>query len=84
MSNTLSERLILARELRGLDQHQLAERSGVSHATIAGLERGGRGCQLRTLSALVRGLEIERAGALAWIAFGIGDPPRLGKLRGAS
>lgn len=80
--NTLSERIVSVRTARGLDQHQLAERSGVSHATLAGLERGKRGCQLRTLAALVRGLELETAAALAWLAFGVGARPRISRLKG--
>jgi transcriptional regulator with XRE-family HTH domain len=46
------------REALDLTQDQLAAKCGITSRTIGAVERG-RGCNLRTLQALAKGLEVD-------------------------
>lgn len=54
----LAEDLVTWRKLRGLTQAQLADRSGISRATLARLEGGEGGVTLETLLRVLRSLGI--------------------------
>jgi transcriptional regulator with XRE-family HTH domain len=52
----LAEDLVTWRKLRGLTQAQLADRSGISRATLARLEGGEGGVTLESLLRVLRSL----------------------------
>lgn len=54
----LGRAIRLLRESRGLEQHQLATKSGVSPSAISDLEEGHLDPQWSTVKRLCRGLEI--------------------------
>lgn len=54
----LSEDTAAWRKLRGLTQAQLADRAGVSRATLARLEQGDGGIGLETMLRILRALGI--------------------------
>jgi transcriptional regulator with XRE-family HTH domain len=54
----LAEDLVTWRKLRGLTQAQLADRSGISRATLARLEGGEGGVNLESLLRVVRSLGV--------------------------
>ncbi|HET7454226.1 MAG TPA: helix-turn-helix transcriptional regulator [Solirubrobacterales bacterium] len=54
----LSEDVAAWRKLRGLTQAQLADRAGVSRATLARFEQGDGGIGLETLLRILRALGI--------------------------
>ena len=56
------------RESRGLSLRALAEKSGVTHPTISGIENGSRGATRNMVRALADGLEVTRSEAVrAWL-----------------
>ena len=54
----IARNLILARHSLGVTQDQLADRSGISRATIAQIESGGTDCRLGTLHDIAGALSI--------------------------
>ena len=52
----LADDLVIWRKLRGLTQAQLADRSGISRATLARLEGGEGGVTLESLLRVLRSL----------------------------
>lgn len=74
-----SERLKHARKLRGMTQHDLEERSGVSQQAISHIESGKRGPSALTFE-LARALAVNPD----WLGTGRGDPdttPQFGNER---
>lgn len=55
MSSTFSERVLLARKAKGLTQKELAQKAGVSQATISDIERGRNSSSLE-VPALAKAL----------------------------
>lgn len=53
----VGRRVCTLRELRGLTQRQLAQRSKVGHAELSKIENGQRAASLITLDAIARGLQ---------------------------
>ena len=53
----VGRRICTLRELRGLTQRQLAQRSKVGHAELSKIENGQRAASLITLDAIARGLQ---------------------------
>ena len=53
----IGRRICTLRELRGLTQRDLAERTGVGHAELSKIENGQRAASLITLDHIARGLE---------------------------
>ena len=53
----VGRRICTLRELRGLTQRQLAQRSKVGDAELSKIENGKRAANLVTLSAIARGLQ---------------------------
>jgi predicted ATPase/transcriptional regulator with XRE-family HTH domain len=73
-SSTLAEQLRLFRSHAGLTQEMLADRAGVSPATIAALEQGVRRRPYRhTLAALARALGLQPADEASLIASADGS-----------
>lgn len=68
--NTLQERLVYARKLRGLSQIELAKMVPCAQTTIAQVERG-RTKTLRDLTTFARVLRVSPD----WLAEGKGPPP---------
>jgi transcriptional regulator with XRE-family HTH domain len=58
---TLGDHLAAGRKVQGLTQQELAERVGVSRATVAALERGEGGARIETLLAVARVLGFNEA-----------------------
>jgi transcriptional regulator with XRE-family HTH domain len=48
------------REARGLSRKELAEQAGISHATVAAMERGERKVRISTAVRILRPLGVER------------------------
>ena len=59
MNDTIGTRIRQARKERGLKQHELAERAGISTDMVSLLERGERGLTVPTMYALAGALGIE-------------------------
>jgi transcriptional regulator with XRE-family HTH domain len=57
-SRRLADELSAWRKLRGLTQAQLADRAGVSRATVARIESGDGGINLESFLRMLRGLGI--------------------------
>ncbi len=57
----IGERLRKQRTLRALTQAELAERAGVTTATVARIERGEIEPRMTTLRKLAQGLEVDPA-----------------------
>ncbi|MDQ0425188.1 MULTISPECIES: helix-turn-helix transcriptional regulator [Cellulomonas] len=51
---TLGSHLAAARKVHGLTQQELAERAGVTRATVGNLERGEGGTRIEALLAVAR------------------------------
>lgn len=77
----IGERLVEAREDRGIDQQELARTSGVSRVMISEFERSGRTMSLEHLYKLCDGLCLRPT----WLLSGEGerwaDGPTLGQIR---
>lgn len=71
---TLPGRLLYARTLRGLGSRELAGAAGLSPAAVSSIERdaAGDGVRVGTVRELARVLDVSPA----WLAFGVGAPPR--------
>lgn len=70
MAGSVGEKLARIRTRRGMTQEELAERSGVSVATIRKLEQGGRvTARVSTLHRLARGLRVRTSDL-----FGVAQP----------
>lgn len=66
----LADRLRRAREHAGLDQQQLADRAGLSRASVSALERGHR----RPMPATIRVWSLATGVSLAWLEHGDRPP----------
>lgn len=84
----LGERLVAARQRRRMSQSTMAERIGVTVATLAKLERGDPGVSfataLRALHVLGLGDDIDRLAADDPLGRAIQDEHLVGAPRGAS
>jgi transcriptional regulator with XRE-family HTH domain len=70
---TIAQRVAYARGLRGLSLRRLAAGAGVSHGTIFAMEsRDADDASVSTIRSLARVLDVHPA----WLAFGLGAPPR--------
>lgn len=70
--NTLAERLIWAREQKGLTQDALAKKAGVSQSTIGNLEAGIRSTARRIID-IALAVDVDPM----WLANGEGSPIRM-------
>lgn len=70
-TTTMAERLRWARICAGLTGSALAERAGITPATISRLEHSKVEATARTLHALASALGVP----MAWIWIGEGNPP---------
>ncbi|MEJ2803827.1 helix-turn-helix transcriptional regulator [Comamonadaceae bacterium PP-2] len=77
--NTLKDRLIFARGLRGISQADLAKRAGCAQGTIGNVESGERK-SLRELVAVARALQVSPD----WLYDGKGPRPDLPPLNTSS
>lgn len=68
--NDIGDRIKYARELRGLSQEELAERSGVSQTSITDVERG-RSKMPRGLNKIAKALQV----SVEWLMTGDGMAP---------
>lgn len=72
---TVSGRLRYARELRGLSSRELGIAAGLSSGAVSAVENapdGGDNARVGSLRELARVLDVPAA----WLAFGVGAPPR--------
>lgn len=68
---SVGDRLRKAREYARLEQRELAERAGLSRATISNAERGVGNPNLETLQAIAAATGV----SLAWLVAGGDNPP---------
>lgn len=61
----LPERLVAARERKGLTQVQLAKKLEVSKGTVAGWETGAHGIRKKTMPKVARVLDLDIAELIA-------------------
>lgn len=83
----IAERVRMGREELGLSQHDLAERAGVSRATVARIEGGGAdsvsfGAVIRVLNAANWSIYIERGVPAAAVPTGFNLDSYLDSLYG--
>jgi transcriptional regulator with XRE-family HTH domain len=83
--STIGERIIKARELRGLTRPQLSDLTGIKYPTLAGIENGDQASstKLHRIATVLRvRVEWLEAGQLPMEAPEIGDERRMGGREG--
>lgn len=59
LTKQVGERIRYMRKLRDWTQEQLAERAGLQHSYIGGVERGDRNISLETLEKIIIALDVD-------------------------
>lgn len=74
-SASISRRLFVARQKRGLTMQELADKSDVSPSAINLIEKGRRAPSAETVEGLAKGLGVDPC----WLAYGTGVQPEWGE-----